>query len=229
MTDGEQHSSDETRAADGSSEVAAGPPTRGAVPRGLSADRLSLVVAICAILVSLASFYATYLQADSARKQVKAMTLPLLQFSHGNFDEATQKLRISFVLKNAGVGPAIIKSAAMRYRGEDYYSSADLFEACCPEEWERFKSEVLAVESEDRDIHLSSPLVNAIIPGQTDYRFLSIEEHEAGKDFWHKLDKERWSLRLSICFCSLLDECYLTEEVGLYTEVDQCPATRFSR
>ena len=86
------------------------------ISMGLSTERLSLVLAICAILVSVASFYATYLQADSAKKQVKAMTLPLLQFHHGNYAEQDDKQRLTFGLKNAGVGPAIIKSVMLKYK-----------------------------------------------------------------------------------------------------------------
>ena len=50
---------------------------------GISSQRLNLILALCAILISAASFYATYLQADSAEKQVKAMTLPLIGSDEG--------------------------------------------------------------------------------------------------------------------------------------------------
>ena len=39
----------------------------------LRTENINFIVAISAVLISAASFYATYLQADAANKQVKAM------------------------------------------------------------------------------------------------------------------------------------------------------------
>jgi len=70
----------------------------------MSSDRLNFILVLCAILISAASFYAIYLQANSAEKQVKVMTLPLLQFEHGNYDKEKVLRAIYFYIKNAGVG-----------------------------------------------------------------------------------------------------------------------------
>ncbi|MDT8429359.1 MAG: hypothetical protein RQ757_11390 [Pseudomonadales bacterium] len=92
----------------------------------LTSERLNLVIAICAILISAASFYATFLQADSAEKQVRAMTLPLLQFDHGNYNSNLNQRIIHFTLSNAGVGPAIIHSIQLAYR-DDHHASLTTF------------------------------------------------------------------------------------------------------
>ncbi|MFC1690280.1 hypothetical protein ACFL07_11610 [Pseudomonadota bacterium] len=55
----------------------------------VSSERLNFIIAVCAILISGASFYATFLQANSAEQQVKAMTWPLIEFTHSNFDVET--------------------------------------------------------------------------------------------------------------------------------------------
>ena len=193
------------------------------VPMGLSTERLSLILAICAILVSLASFYATYLQADSAKKQVKAMTLPLLQFHHGNYDEQDDKQRLTFGLKNAGVGPAIIKSVMLKYKGTQYGSRAEFFAACCGAEWDQYRAEIQDKQSVDRSM-LSRPLLNAVIPGQSEYRFLALDLQEETEAFWWRLNEERWSVELDLCFCSLLDECYVTGDGATFTAVDRCRA-----
>ena len=49
-------------------------------------ERLNLFLALCAI-ISAASFYATYLQANAAERQVKAATWPWLEVMTGNYDE----------------------------------------------------------------------------------------------------------------------------------------------
>ena len=76
----------------------------------VSSEQLNFILAVCAILISAASFYAVYLQANSAERQVNAMTLPLIQFSHGDYDTERDTRSIYFSLENAGVGPAIINS-----------------------------------------------------------------------------------------------------------------------
>jgi len=50
-------------------------------------ERLNLFLALCAIIISAASFYATYLQASAAERQVKAATWPWLEVMTGNFNE----------------------------------------------------------------------------------------------------------------------------------------------
>ncbi|MFT5759242.1 MAG: hypothetical protein ACI9LM_003999 [Alteromonadaceae bacterium] len=82
---------------------------------GISSQRLNLILALCGIVIALASFYATYLQAEAADKQVKAMTMPLIQFSHGNHDSTLNIKAIGFSLSNAGIGPALIKSVVYKY------------------------------------------------------------------------------------------------------------------
>lgn len=74
-------------------------------------EHVNSVIALCAILMSGASFYATWLQADAADKQVIAMTLPLVSFEHGNIlaDGKTPGIRLQ--LHNGGMGPAVLHSA----------------------------------------------------------------------------------------------------------------------
>lgn len=71
-------------------------------------ERLNLFLALCAIIISAASFYATYLQANAAERQVKAATWPWLEVMTGNFNEEKNSEEITFYIKNSGSGPAII-------------------------------------------------------------------------------------------------------------------------
>ena len=75
----------------------------------LTNERLNLFLALCAIIISAASFYATYLQANAAERQVKAATWPWLEVMTGNFNEEKNSEEITFYIKNSGSGPAIIK------------------------------------------------------------------------------------------------------------------------
>lgn len=195
--------------------------------KGISSDRLNFIVAVCAILISGASFYATYLQAESAEKQVKAMTMPLIQFSHGNYDIEKDLKAISFAIKNAGIGPAIIKDFSFIYKNEQYKSSNQFFNACCEKEFNSFlstiSSDTSAINLKEDGGSSSSPLLDIIVPGQSSYSFRTIYYGSSTHDFWKKLNNERFDLKLRICYCSLLDECFISEKSGIVEQVDMCP------
>lgn len=203
---------------------------------GVSGESLNFILAVCAILISAASFYATYLQADSAERQVKAMTLPLIQFAHGNYNDITDAKEISFELKNAGVGPAIIKSVSFRYNGKNYAGLDQFMQACCREALESFRqiysrledpSPVISDKDEEVEPDIGSwvsqPLENVILPGQSIYEFQKIAYGESTREIWDQLNTERWKLGFNICFCSMLDECFVTEKNGVVSAVKACP------
>jgi hypothetical protein len=194
---------------------------------GISSEKLNLIIAVCAIFISAASFYATYLQADAAERQVKAMTLPLIQFSSGNWDGEARKQTITLTLNNAGVGPAIIKRVDYKYQGKSYASLYAFYQACCKAETKAFfqtlrqnkKNNTIDPES----LYLTSPLLNSMIPGQEKIEFIKVLRSESNQDFWQKLDSARFDLTLKVCYCSLLGECYNTEKNGIVEPIDQCP------
>lgn len=192
----------------------------------VSGERLNFILAFCAILVSLASFYATYLQADSAERQVKAMTLPLIQFAHGNYDDSKQLQEISLELKNAGVGPAIINHVSFNYQGKSYANFSDFLKACCAAGVAAFVAQRDAGTAATDDIGgwVSQPIDGIILPGQSEYQFQQITYGDETADLWNQLNKERWNLALKICYCSMLDECFVTEKNGMNNEVASCLA-----
>ena len=189
-------------------------------------EKLNFILALCAIFISAASFYATYLQANSAERQVKAMTLPLIQFSHGNYDPEENSRAIDLELKNAGVGPAIIKRVQIKYLNKTYDSLNQFFEACCKAEIVLDKAQKALDQQLEMDEGMgdwvSQPLDNIILPGQSRYKFQSILYGTKTAAFWDKLNSERWNMSLDICYCSMLDECYVTEKNGVVKEIKTC-------
>jgi len=184
--------------------------------RGMSSEKLNLVIALCAIFISAASFYATYLQADAAERQVKAMTLPLIQFSHGNWDEERQSETLQFNLINAGIGPAIIKNVEFKYNNATYSNENSFYLACCLDKDTVDKNTVFA---------MTNPITNSILAGQSELQFIAIEKAKNDNDFWQRLNNERHSLSLKICYCSMLEECYVTEKNGVVSPIGECPSS----
>ncbi|MEW6990124.1 hypothetical protein AADZ91_05475 [Colwelliaceae bacterium 6441] len=194
---------------------------------GLSSDKLNLVIAICAILISAASFYATYLQADAAERQVKAMTLPLIQFGSGNWDKELKVPKISLNLTNAGVGPAIIKSVSFKYHGKSFDDFKDFYHACCEPEttkyFEYVSQDKMKVTPTEEGVYITSNMKNRILAGQDTINFIQLGLSEKSNAFWQKLNIARRDLSLKVCYCSLLDECYITEKSGIVEAINSCP------
>ncbi len=191
----------------------------------LNKEALGIVIAVCAILISAASFYATYLQAKAAEKQVKAMTMPLLRFVHGNYDSERQANALSFSFENAGVGPALLQGINIYYKDKVYNGFDQFIGACCKVEWESYREATsdMLVEDITQGGMVTSPLKSVIIPGQQDYGFLRFYRHESSEALWDKINDERWNIEVEVCYCSLLDQCFLTQKGNVITEVEFCP------
>jgi len=196
--------------------------------RFLDPKNLNFVIAICAVLISGASFYATYLQADSAEKQVRAMTLPLIHYEHGNYDQDLKQKAITFTLTNAGVGPAIVHSIKFMYHKQSYRTFPTFFSACCGTEFQVYQSNQGAFDlDEDGGTNgglVTSALTDVILPGQSEYLFMRLYHGDASSRFWEKLNQERWDLNLEVCYCTLLHDCFKTQGGTVITEVKSCPA-----
>lgn len=192
---------------------------------GFSSQKLNLTLALCAMLISAASFYATYLQAKSAEQQVKAMTLPLLQYGTGNVDPETNKPVISFNLTNGGVGPALVKTVTYKYKGKSTVNFFDYLEDCCSTELKEFNSNPPKNLSLAQGGYVTSSTNNVVVPAQDKLVFYKLYRGELSESLWSKLNAERRYLTVQVCYCSLLDECYVTEQKGVVESVQACPVT----
>lgn len=189
----------------------------------ITSERLNLIIAVCAIVISLASFYATYLQAESANQQVKAMTYPLLQLEHGNFDLEKKSEKLYFTLRNSGVGPAQVRSLQYLYAGETYASVNAFLNACCQPEYTEFgemvKSKSLPVEAS----LITGDANNAILSAGDQLNLLVLSKTTDNLPLWNRINKERFnSFAVKACYCSLLDKCYELDGEQRVTEVLSC-------
>lgn len=196
-----------------------------------SQDKVNLFLALCAIIISAASFYATFLQANAAEKQVKAATWPWMQFVSGNANMENRSQEITFTLKNSGAGPALVKYLKYTYDNNSYYSVYDLISACC--------FDIHAYETALQELQKKSPKVNffkefgwitssfaqnALVPPGDSLNLLAFEKTKYNEKFWQVLDKKRFNLKVEVCYCSLLENCYISNGQGDTEEVEMCPA-----
>ena len=188
----------------------------------LSEQNLNLTLALCAVLISIASFYATYIQANAAEQQVKAMTLPLLQYGTGNVDAQTNEPVLSFSLTNGGVGPAIVKTVTFKYNGKSSTDFFDFLRDCCIKEFKQLNSTSRKELNLSKGGYVTSLVNNVVVPAQDKIEFYKLYKGELSESLWSKLNIERRTLKVETCYCSLLDECYLAEDRGVIHSVEEC-------
>lgn len=167
---------------------------------GTDWDRITAISAVFIGLVAVAvSAYTAILQRDQTRAQVWPR---LLMYNAGALGE--------FRIANKGIGPAVIRSVRVEVDGKP------------ARDW----SQVLArLQLQDPDQVYSSLSGLALSAGEdlaylkpsSPERFAQIREH-AGK-----------RLRIKVCYCSALNECWTTQTYGtsiddVQREVAHCPA-----
>lgn len=184
--------------------------------------KINFILAICAMLISIASFYVTYIQAVSSEQQVKAMTYPLVQFVTGNFNIETKERQLYVSLKNSGVGPALIKKVDYVYKGKSYPNIAKFYKACCGEEYQQFSSPESQEISNINTQIISSSDRGIVLAASDEVKIFQLLRHESNKLFWEKLNKERHKLDVQICYCSLLENCYVGDGRDVVKEVNSC-------
>jgi len=191
-------------------------------------NNASVVIAFSAILISLASFYATYLQAIAAEKQVKAMTFPLLDFGHGNYDNSINQLAINFNISNSGMGAAVIKDTKLLYKGVYHNSYMSFLKACCANEYNEYQKIIDSYQNGMLEVKegalFSAPINNIIIPPQSEHTFFKLFKAPYSSELWTLLNKERWNLNLEVCYCTLLGDCFKTMNNVIAEPVDSCIA-----
>ncbi|MFA0810524.1 hypothetical protein [Microbulbifer epialgicus] len=191
----------------------------------LDQEKLNLIIALCAMMVSLASFYATYLQAKAANKQVKIMTMPVIQFLQSNYDLDDDKPSIYFELYNVGSSPALLKDFSINYEQTTYHTAREFLNACCQQEYQEFIKKLTNnddASSLDKGNIITSTLSNRLIPANSKNRMFALSYGERSYDLWKKLDKERRKISVDFCFCSPLGGCYRSANQGTSMEIETC-------
>jgi hypothetical protein len=170
------------------------------------------LIGLPALIASLALAYFAFVQADATQKMQTGGAMPFVTFGTSNGDKDGNQ-DISLTLTNNGVGPAILGPVEIRYEGKPITTPIDLLKTCC-------------TETQARAVRLStSPSTGiAVRPGET-IEFFSLPRTPESEKVWQILNKERWKLQVRSCYCSIFNDCWVTEGMqGLPKAVNKCPA-----
>ena len=187
---------------------------------------MEVIVAAAALVVSAVSLWVGVRTEDANEQLVAASTWPFVQVQISNADPDA-KLDLQFEVVNTGVGPAKIESFEVFWKGKPFRTGIGLLEACCGYKF---------VKSTAPEAKFHTPLATGtvqgiVLPAGQIEMFIHYPLHRDNLDVWQKLDKVRGQMTFRVCYCSVLDRCWLGEfRSELYIpgqlkpkQVERCP------
>lgn len=179
--------------------------------------RFETVASIVAMLVGVSALFVAWDQAQIMRKQQHASVLPVVNVSAGlRTTRDDHALTVTF--SNGGIGPAVIKSAALKIGGEDVSGWPDFAERLLPPALRSgaetsFDSAIgiLAAGDEAKAIEITWPRTEEVTPAIEELRTRILASTGAEIDF-------------TLCYCSVFDRCWVTsaQETAVSRAVKRC-------
>ena len=158
-----------------------------------------LCISVASLLTSLQSEKSMHALVEQNTRLVSAQSTPLLMLDTGNMD-AGGKSVISMTISNVGTGPAqiawfrVVDSQGADYSGGNFYQR---------------------VVKLDPGAHFTSQQISATFMRSGDERSVFRWPKPVGSKSalaeWEKLNFTRFNLHASACYCSIFDECKITE------------------
>jgi len=183
---------------------------------------LEMAVAIAALVTSVTSIWLSLHQGDDMARLVQAQSWPYLEYESSNTGDSGPEIDIA--VRNAGVGPAKVKSFAVLFDGKPAPGWAALIKACClPDGTSPDKPLDLPTLTDNKMI--SSKLIQRVLRASDSVTLLHLPKTDANAALWKKLDDARFRLQFRACYCSVFDECWTTDLRSTeQTAVKACPA-----
>jgi hypothetical protein len=170
----------------------------------------ALAVSVISLVVAIHYGRTMREMADANARLVQANSWPLLQFTTGNANEAGQP-EITLKIENAGVGPAKLISLEI-FLGEDRIRTPrDLINSLEP-----------AAGRPQLSLGTTLPMV---LRAGNDALILGLKR-EGQETLWNKLNTARFELRFRACYCSVFDECWVSDLATVSPQrVEHCAVT----
>lgn len=186
-----------------------------AQPRRTGHSLADLIISVSAIVLSVVSLFVAIQNAWTQREMVSASTWPFVTGwvkIGGNAQGVLQ-----FGLGNSGVGPAKVHSFEVIYKGQSMRSARELMRRCCG-----LPADPKAVDAA-LSPRTSSTMVNEIVlrsgEDQTAFAYLPDPANPALAQRFTQALRE---LQFRSCYCSVLDECWETNNTMTPTRVKSC-------
>jgi hypothetical protein len=166
--------------------------------------------AVAALFVSAVSLWVGIRTEDANEKLVAASTRPFLQIGIDNSTpEGVPFLKFNMI--NAGVGPAVIKSFELFYKGKPYHSGPQLLKSCCG--LQPVGGPILPPSDKHTRL-LTGTIQGMVLRAGEQESFIILPLHDDNVAQWNALDAARKVITYRTCYCSVLGECWLANLKG---------------
>jgi len=164
-----------------------------------SERRTELFIGACVVLISMISLFVAVSANRTQERLLAASNWPYLQYNSSNVDGAGKSV-ISFNLVNNGVGPARIRWFDLRYHGRSMRNSRELLRECCLQHAARAVPTTTV-----------STVRRRVLAPDEGVAFLRVPLQEPTEATWQALNREAFNVQLRVCYCSVLDDCWMLD------------------
>ncbi|MCD9027897.1 hypothetical protein LDO26_06720 [Luteimonas sp. BDR2-5] len=184
-------------------------PTRLFAARHL----FEILIAFGVLLISAVSVFVAYNANRTQERILAASVWPSLIFGTSNASPDGGE-QISLDLLNRGVGPARVRWAEVLYDGAPVSGPSSLLVACCG-----------ATEAESGLLVMNSAIQRRVVGADEWIQFMRVRPLDAASPTYEALGNSLGNVRLRLCYCSVLDECWLLDsKLPEPAAVRACPA-----
>lgn len=156
-------------------------------------------IASCsAIFIALVAMVVALYEARVTREHQEISVWPSLTWYSTSLAKVGDKYNnFGTYIKNDGIGPAIIKSVAYKYKGEEFESLADIIRKVLP-------------EKKDTIYGTDKGVIRVVLPGKEVMLVTTNFTDEESAQF-NKLARNQ--IEGEICYCSLYEKCWVLKNI----------------
>jgi hypothetical protein len=170
----------------------------------------ALVVSVISLVIGIHHGRTMREMAEANARLVQANSWPLLQFVTSNATDAGVA-QIELKIENAGVGPAKLMSLEIFQDQQRIRTPGDL-------------TKLLDPQAGRPSMMLGMTLPTVLRAGES--MLVVGLRREGNEALWDKLNTVRFQLQYRACYCSVFDECWVSDLVTVSPQtVEHCPTT----
>jgi hypothetical protein len=178
---------------------------------------LDLVIAFSAIAISVISLFVAIGHGRTEERMVAATSWPFLTFETEKNGLEAGGWTIYLHLRNSGVGPARVKWLRLDLDGRRLRGRADLMSRCCG----------VPDSTADQQVRIGLVSQNppvGVLPARETVDILAWRARPGNAAVLSRLDGVRHRLQAQACYCSVLDECWISDLTATAEprKVDRC-------
>ena len=164
------------------------------------------------LLISLISLFVAVSANRTQERMLAASVWPSLIYATSNADPDGSR-QVSFDVLHRGIGPARVGWAELRYQDTAVHDSSELLAACC------------GALADDALQVTTSGIQRRVIGAGEWIKLLRAPQPEDASAVYDALARERRDVDLRLCYCSVLDDCWMLDSNSNDPEpMEQCPA-----